>query len=302
MPLEINKSTLKAALLTEHGSTEQTDQASRSTPATKAACGAIASLTTVGTAAGVIQGVNPGLITHAAASTGSILLAHPLIAGGIAAATLAATCGLRLLCKCYHQQSYTLPIDLQRVWSTVSKSRAGVEYTQADYQEQLARDFRGPWQVNINDTKYLYQKDCPDHSTEIARSVADRLDKDLEKDQELINKVLSFTSQTGIMGIKNHVLETIKTEFCPEEITGLMGSDGSGDDEPIISSVTITKTACSVDAKITGSLTLKIKGFGTQGELYIQEKPITVKYSLDVTKMKAQFSGVSENDINLTKA
>lgn len=301
MSLEIKSQALEAKLLQTDQTIEQTSESS-CTPATKVACSTLASLGTVGATGAVIQGVNPGLITHAAASTGSLLLAHPLIGGTIAAATLATTCGLRLLCKCYNQESQTLSIDLQRVWSTVSKSRAGVEYTEADYQGQLARDFRGPWQVNINDTKYLYQKDCPDNSTEIARSIADRLDKDLEKDQELINKVLSFTSQTGIMGIKNHVLETIKTEFCPEEITGLMGSDGSGDDEPITSSVTITKTACSVDAKITGSLTLKIKGFGTQGELYIQEKPITVKYSLDVTKMKSQFSGVSGNDINLTKA
>ncbi|NDB84645.1 MAG: hypothetical protein EB127_18370, partial [Alphaproteobacteria bacterium] len=231
----------------------------------------------------------------------------PLIAGSIAAATLATTCGLRLLRKCSNKQSETPPVDLKDLWGTVSKSRAGVEYTKADYQDQLARDFKGPWQVNINNTTYTYQKDCAEDRLDeatlhIVSSITEQLTIALGQDQELINKVLSFTSQTGIMAIKNRALEAIKEEFCPKEITLLIGSDGSGNEEPITSYVTLTKTACSVDINITGSLTLKIIGFGTQDELYTQEKPITVKYSLDVTKMKAQFSGVSGNDINLTKA
>ena len=246
---------------------------------------------------GAIELVKPKLV----ATAGSILIGHPVIAG----AAIVGTCALGILlgkcCSSSRQaQSHPFPVDLTATWSKISTSS-----TQENYKDQLARDFRGPFQVNINANPYSYKKDCIEaeldgYTESLVNSIASQL-TELGIDEPLANKILCFTSQTGIMAIKNEALNIIKNEFCSTKLDSLIGSDGSGDDIPITSSVTIAKTKGSVHVEITGSLTLKLKGFDSTGGLYTQNEPITIYYKLDPNTMKAQVSGVSEKDINLSK-
>lgn len=264
------------------------------TTSAKVAGVTLGSLCTFGAA---IELVKPKLV----ATAGSILIGHPVIAG----AAIVGTCALGvLLGKCCSSsreaQSNLFSVDLTATWSKISKSS-----TAQEYKDQLARDFRGPFQVNINAAPYSYKKDCKeneldDYTGKLVNSIVSQL-TELGIDDTFANKILSFTSQTGIMAIKNEALKIIKNEFCSTKLDSLIGSDGSGDDIPITSSVTIAKTKGSVNVEITGSLTLKLKGFDSTGALYTQDEPITIHYKLDLNTMKAQVSGISEKEINLTK-